>query len=102
VKVELESALAMLSGKAKGQKGKALRGAERRKMWEEVRALRKEYVVSISPSIYEYAPYLSTTRYRLREGGVVKKVLAETQVCLFRVPTSCLEFESRFTRPILR
>lgn len=32
----------MLAGKGKGAKGKAPRGAERRKMWEEVKALRKE------------------------------------------------------------
>ena len=42
VKNELESTLALLSGKGKGAKGKAPRGLERRKMWEEVRALRKE------------------------------------------------------------
>jgi DNA polymerase alpha-associated DNA helicase A len=47
VKVELETALATLSGKGKG-KGKAPRGAERRKMWEEVRALRKEYAFAFS------------------------------------------------------
>jgi DNA polymerase alpha-associated DNA helicase A len=43
VKNELDAALGLLSGKGKGAKGKGLRGAERRKMWEEVRALRKEY-----------------------------------------------------------
>ena len=43
VKNELEAALDVLSGKGKGAKGKAPRGAERKKMWEEVRALRKEY-----------------------------------------------------------
>ena len=43
VKNELEATLDLLSGKGKGAKGKAPRGAERRKMWEEVRALRKEY-----------------------------------------------------------
>ena len=42
VKNELEATLDILSGKGKGAKGKAPRGAERRKMWEEVRALRKE------------------------------------------------------------
>ncbi|KAF9804446.1 hypothetical protein IEO21_09395 [Rhodonia placenta] len=52
VKNELEAALDMLSGKGKGAKGKGPRGAERKKMWEEVRALRKEY--------------------RQREGGVVE------------------------------
>lgn len=44
VKNELEAALDMLSGKGKGAKGKGPRGAERKKMWEEVRALRKESV----------------------------------------------------------
>ena len=47
VKKELEATLDLLSGKSKGGKGKAPRGAERRKMWEEVRALRKESVCSI-------------------------------------------------------
>ena len=42
VKNELEAALDTLSGKGKGAKGKAPRGLERRKMWDEVRALRKE------------------------------------------------------------
>nr|GAT50155.1 predicted protein [Mycena chlorophos] len=57
IKNELETALSTLSGKGKG---KAPRGAERRKMWDEVKALRKEY--------------------RQREGGVVNSVLAESQV----------------------
>ncbi|KAJ6588277.1 AAA domain-containing protein [Mycena capillaripes] len=60
VKNELETALGVLSGKGKGVKGKGPRGAERRKMWDEVKALRKEY--------------------RQREGGVVNAVLAESQV----------------------
>ncbi|CCL99352.1 uncharacterized protein FIBRA_01370 [Fibroporia radiculosa] len=60
VKNELTAALDTLSGKAKGVKGKAPRGAERKKLWEEVRALRKEQ----------------------REGGVVETVLAESQVVL--------------------
>jgi DNA polymerase alpha-associated DNA helicase A len=42
VRDELEVTLATLSGKGKGAKGKAPRGAERRKMWDEVKALRKE------------------------------------------------------------
>ncbi|KAI8998635.1 P-loop containing nucleoside triphosphate hydrolase protein [Trametes punicea] len=62
VKQELEAALDVLAGKGKGAKGKAPRGAERKKMWEEVRALRKEY--------------------RQREGGVVESVLKESQVVL--------------------
>lgn len=44
VKNELETALGVLSGKGKGVKGKGPRGAERRKMWDEVKALRKECV----------------------------------------------------------
>jgi hypothetical protein len=44
VKDELETTLGILSGKGKGVKGKGPRGAERRKMWDEVKALRKEYV----------------------------------------------------------
>ncbi|KZT22299.1 P-loop containing nucleoside triphosphate hydrolase protein [Neolentinus lepideus HHB14362 ss-1] len=62
VKNELEAALDVLSGKGKGAKGKAPRGAERKKVWEEVKALRKEY--------------------RQREGGVVETVLAESQIVL--------------------
>jgi hypothetical protein len=44
VKNELEETLAVLSGKGKGTKGKKPRGAERKKMWEDVKALRKECV----------------------------------------------------------
>ncbi|KAL1691488.1 P-loop containing nucleoside triphosphate hydrolase protein [Schizophyllum commune] len=62
VKAELETALGVLSGKGKGAKAKAPRGLERKKMWDEVKALRKEY--------------------RQREGGVVKSVLSEAQVVL--------------------
>lgn len=62
VKNELETTLGILSGKGKGVKGKGPRGAERRKLWDEVKALRKEY--------------------RQREGGVVKSVLSESQVVL--------------------
>ena len=43
MKNELEATMNVLSGKGKGAKGKAPRGLERKKMWEEVRALRKEY-----------------------------------------------------------
>ncbi|KAH7925357.1 P-loop containing nucleoside triphosphate hydrolase protein [Leucogyrophana mollusca] len=60
VKSELEGALDVLSGKGKGSKKP--RGLERKKMWEEVRALRKEY--------------------RQREGGVVRAVLGESQIVL--------------------
>jgi DNA polymerase alpha-associated DNA helicase A len=42
VRIELEAALSTLAGKGKGAKSKAPRGAERRKMWDEVKALRKE------------------------------------------------------------
>ncbi|KAG1835426.1 AAA domain-containing protein [Suillus variegatus] len=60
VKTEIESTLDVLAGKGKGSKKP--RGSERKKMWEEVKALRKEY--------------------RQREGGVVKTVLGESQVVL--------------------
>lgn len=43
VKSELEETLGLLSGKGKGVKGK-IKGAERKKLWDEVKALRKEYV----------------------------------------------------------
>ena len=56
VKAELEAALGILSGKGKGLKGKSPRGLERKKMWEEVRALRKEYMIAstseTSPDIF--------------------------------------------------
>lgn len=42
VKDELEATLGILSGKGKGSKGKSPRGLERKKMWGEVRELRKE------------------------------------------------------------
>ncbi|KAK7042498.1 AAA domain-containing protein [Favolaschia claudopus] len=71
VKNELETIMGVLSGKGKGVKGKSPRGAERRKMWEEVKVLRKEY--------------------RQREGGVVNSVLAESQVgrCIQVVLATC-------------
>ncbi|KAJ3850391.1 P-loop containing nucleoside triphosphate hydrolase protein [Lentinula lateritia] len=59
VKSELETTLALLSGKGKGVKGK-VKGSERKKLWEEVKALRKEY--------------------RKREGGIVSSVLNESQI----------------------
>ncbi|KAH9854233.1 P-loop containing nucleoside triphosphate hydrolase protein [Lenzites betulinus] len=62
VKNELETTLGILSGKGKGAKGKPPRGLERKKMWDDVRALRKEY--------------------RQREGGVVRGVLKDAQVVL--------------------
>jgi DNA polymerase alpha-associated DNA helicase A len=40
VKAELETALGVLSGKGKGRK--MPRGPERKKLWEEANALRKE------------------------------------------------------------
>ena len=77
VKAELETALGVLSGKGKGAKGKSPRGLERKKMWDEVKALRKEYVRLI-PNSREVLT--KTPRYRQREGGVVKSVLSEAQV----------------------
>ena len=50
MKAELESTLGILSGKGKGGKGKSPRGLERKKMWEEVRALRKEYMIACLPA----------------------------------------------------
>lgn len=77
VKNELEAALDVLSGKGKGAKGKGPRGMERKKMWEEVRALRKEYVLlQLACFNTTYVGY----RYRQREGGVVQSVLSDSQV----------------------
>jgi len=42
VKNELEETLGLLSGKGKKGKGKPPRGMERRKLWDDVKALRKE------------------------------------------------------------
>ncbi|KAJ8521482.1 hypothetical protein ONZ45_g1801 [Pleurotus djamor] len=58
VKAEIETTMGILSGKGKGAKGKSPRGAERKKLWEEVKGLRKEY--------------------RQREGGVIKSVVLAT------------------------
>jgi DNA polymerase alpha-associated DNA helicase A len=79
VKNELETALGVLSGKGKGVKGKGPRGAERRKMWDEVKALRKEYGLIIN---FRFALIKTRRpiRYRQREGGVVNSVLAESEV----------------------
>jgi len=52
VKAELEAALGVLSGRGKGVKGKTPRGLERKKMWEEVRALRKEYMIVSKPKTF--------------------------------------------------
>ncbi|KAJ3818720.1 P-loop containing nucleoside triphosphate hydrolase protein [Lentinula raphanica] len=60
VKAELETTLGLLSGKGKGVKGRVVKGAERKKLWEEVKALRKEY--------------------RKREGGIVTSVLNDSQI----------------------
>lgn len=62
VKSELEATLNILSGKGKSAKGKRPKGAERKMLWDEVKALRKEY--------------------RRREGGVVEAVLGESQIVL--------------------
>lgn len=48
VKSELEETLGVLSGKGKGAKGKRPKGGERKKLWDDVKALRKEYVLKIS------------------------------------------------------
>ncbi|KAI9432929.1 P-loop containing nucleoside triphosphate hydrolase protein [Lactarius indigo] len=60
VKAELETTLNVLSGRGKGLK--MPRGPERKKMWEEVRELRKEF--------------------RRRERGIVSAVLQGSQVVL--------------------
>jgi len=60
VKTELETTLAALAGKGKSQK--LPRGPERKKMWEEVSALRKEY--------------------RQRERNICRAVLQDSQVVL--------------------
>lgn len=62
VKNELETTLGILSGKGKGVKGKAPRGIERKKLWDDVRCLRKEY--------------------RQRESGTIKSVISESQVVI--------------------
>ncbi|KIY67465.1 P-loop containing nucleoside triphosphate hydrolase protein [Cylindrobasidium torrendii FP15055 ss-10] len=62
VQTELETTLGILSGTGKGAKGKRPKGAERRKLWDEVKALRKEH--------------------RKREGGVVESVVGDAQVIL--------------------
>lgn len=58
VKKDIENAMGALTGKGKGK----LKGSERRKMWDEVKELRKEY--------------------RKREGTVVSSVVKQAKVCL--------------------
>lgn len=78
VRAELESTLNVLSGSGKGAKGKRPKGAERKKLWEDVKALRKEFVeLPFRPSKAD-----SSIRYRQREGGVVEAVLSESQVII--------------------
>ncbi|KNZ74095.1 DNA polymerase alpha-associated DNA helicase A [Termitomyces sp. J132] len=48
VKNELEETLAVLSGRGKGAKGKRPKGTERKKLWDDVKALRKDLSI-ISP-----------------------------------------------------
>ncbi|EJD02064.1 P-loop containing nucleoside triphosphate hydrolase protein [Fomitiporia mediterranea MF3/22] len=62
IKDELSKSLLCVAGKGKGQKGKKPRGEERRKLWDEIKELRKEC--------------------RKREKGVVSSVLSEAQVVL--------------------
>lgn len=76
MKLELETTLGVLSGKGKGVKGKGPRGAERRKMWEEVKALRKEWASYVTLTTSDQF----IIRYRQREGGIVKSVLRDSQV----------------------
>ena len=42
VKNELSESLLLVAGKAKGQKGKKPRGDERKKLWDDIKELRKE------------------------------------------------------------
>lgn len=42
VKAEIEQTMDLLAGKGKGAKGKRPRGAERKKLWEDIKNLRKE------------------------------------------------------------
>ncbi|EJU01057.1 P-loop containing nucleoside triphosphate hydrolase protein [Dacryopinax primogenitus] len=58
VKADIDSAMSALAGKGKAR----IRGAERKKMWDEVKGLRKEW--------------------RKREGGAVKAVMGRAKVVL--------------------
>ncbi|KLO18880.1 P-loop containing nucleoside triphosphate hydrolase protein [Schizopora paradoxa] len=62
VKLDLSNRLSILAGNDKSQKGKRPRGPERKKLWEEVRDLRKEY--------------------RKREKGMVQSIIKEAEVIL--------------------
>ncbi|THH10425.1 hypothetical protein EW145_g1317 [Phellinidium pouzarii] len=62
VQTEISDSLLLIAGKAKTQKGRKPRGDERRKLWNDIKELRKEY--------------------RKREKGVVTSVLSEAQVVL--------------------
>jgi hypothetical protein len=75
VKAELDAALGTLAGKGKGKGAKKLRGLERKKMWEDVRALRKECVFGCSvilTSLIGDVPQVSTERGRGCESGPLR------------------------------
>ena len=72
VKNELEETLAVLSGKGKGAKSKKPRGAERKKMWEDIKALRKECVVICT---------LSITTLHIAKIGTVNAKVALSSPC---------------------
>lgn len=78
VKKDLEAAMNSLSGKGKGR----LKGPERRKMWDEVKELRKECAIFVTARIRITRRTLSLFRYRKREGMVVKSVMAQAKVVL--------------------
>ena len=45
IKEELSESLLRVAGKAKGQKGKKPRGEDRKKLWDDIKSLRQEYVL---------------------------------------------------------
>ena len=99
VKAELEAALGILSGKGKGLKGKSPRGLERKKMWEEVRALRKEYMIAstseTSPDVFTSTGIVSGKEGSLKAFWVIPR--SWCRLATLRGEGSCINIRSMWS-----
>lgn len=75
VKKEIEGVMGQLT--RNGKKGR-VKGAERKKMWEEVRELKKECVFRTIHVFWTFD--IPLDRYRKREGTVVKTIVSDAKV----------------------